>query len=105
MHQKQAAPAALANNEIFLVQLTRAEIELALAHVGTVYVLKLAEATTPNAQVLQPDGEVVLLTDWIAKMGARSLSTSGREFVAAHGIEGLRTFSNKLLKLVGRSPL
>lgn len=99
------APPEVDQNEIFLLQLTRAEIEFMLTHTSTVYAVHLSGELTPNARVLCLDGESVPLPDFLSSMGAQNMVRHTRRFIREQGLDGLKELSNKFLRLVGRPEL
>lgn len=99
------APPEVDVNEIFLLQLTRSELELLLAHTSTVYAVNLSAELTPSARVLCPEGEVVPLPDFLSSLGAKSLIRQTRKFIAEQGLDGLKILSNKFLQILGRPQL
>lgn len=90
--------------EIFLLPLTRAELELVEGEISVMYAIELAKATTPNALILTGDG-VTPYPEWLARLGAREVGRKLAKFIEAHGAEGLRVLTNKLFKLEGRAEL
>lgn len=90
--------------EIFLLPLTRAELELVEGEISVMYAIELAKAQTPDFFVLTGDG-VTPYPEWLARLGAREVGRKLAKFVAIHGTDGLRTLTNKLFKLEGRSEL
>lgn len=91
-------------SEIFLLPLTRAELELIEGEISVMYAIELAKATAPYSMVLTGDGATPY-PEWLARLGAREVGRKLAKFIDAHGVDGIRVLTNKLFKLEGRPDL
>lgn len=98
------APAGL--NEIFLLQLTRAEMDLVFGMLSSVYAYELAQAITPTAEIsFAPGAGKQPFPAWLRELGGKQISAIVSKFVREQGIDAMRDAVNKFLKLLGRTEL